>query len=143
MNGGLKEPPGAFTTSQFHKNMVLWVLILLMTLMLLTMLRVGATPSVETSYSEFVSHLDAGEIESVVIDGNHISVRMKRSDEFTTYAPAITDGLLSAFKEKKVPVVARPSQESPLWQTVLIYWFPFLLFMALWLFFLRGISRRR
>jgi hypothetical protein len=38
---------------------------------------------------------------------------MKKSERFTSYAPAITDGLLTAFKEKKDQTMARPPQESP------------------------------
>ena len=122
---------------QFYKNMALWVVILLMVLMLVTMLRQNqATPS-EIPYSEFLSRVDAGDVESVTIEENHITGRMKSAGEFATYAPTLTEGLLTQLKEKNVQIAARPARESPLWQTILIYWFPFLLFIGLWIFFLR------
>jgi cell division protease FtsH len=122
---------------QFYKNMALWVVILLMVLMLVTMLRQNQAPSSEIPYSEFLSRVDSGDVESVVIEENHITGRMKSSGEFATYAPTVTEGLLTQLKEKNVQIAARPARESPLWQTILIYWFPFLLFIGLWIFFLR------
>jgi cell division protease FtsH len=122
---------------QFYKNMALWVVILLMVLMLVTMLRQNQAPTQEIPYSEFLSRVDAGDVESVTIEENHISGRMKSAGEFATYAPTLTEGLLTQLKGKNVQINARPARESPLWQTVLIYWFPFLLFIGLWIFFLR------
>ena len=122
---------------QFYKNMALWVVILLMVLMLVTMLRQNQPPTQEIPYSEFLSRIDAGDVESVTIEENHISGRMKSAGEFATYAPTLTEGLLTQLKGKNVQINARPARESPLWQTVLIYWFPFLLFIGLWIFFLR------
>jgi len=122
---------------QFYKNMALWVVILLMVLMLVTMLRQSQPTTSEIPYSEFLSRVDAGDVESVTIEENHITGRMKSSGEFATYAPTLTEGLLTQLKEKNVQINARPARESPLWQTVLIYWFPFLLFIGLWIFFLR------
>ena len=127
---------------QFYKNMVLWVVILLMVLMLLTMLRQNQTTTQEIPYSEFALHVDSGDVESVTIEENYITGRMKSSGEFATYAPRITDSLLAELKEKNVQVAARPARESPIWQTVLVYWFPFLLFIGLWLFFLRQMQAR-
>jgi hypothetical protein len=128
--------------SQFFKNMALWTVILLMVLMLMTMLRQNQDTLYEVPYSEFTSHVDSGDVESVTIEDNHISGRMKSSGEFATYAPRITDSLLAELKEKNVQVAARPARESPIWQTVLVYWFPFLLFVGLWLFFLRQMHAR-
>ena len=53
---------------QFYKNMVLWVVILLMVLMLVTMLRQNQATPFEIPYSEFLSHVDAGDVESVTIE---------------------------------------------------------------------------
>src|SRR5215469_3075847 len=122
---------------QFYKNMALWVVILLMVLMLVTMLRQNQPTTSEIPYSEFLSRVDSGDVESVVIEENHITGRMKSAGDFATYAPTVTEGLLTQLKEKNVQIAARPARESPLWQTILIYWFPFLLFIGLWIFFLR------
>lgn len=67
---------------------------------------------------------------------------MKSAGEFATYAPTLTEGLLTQLKGKNVQINARPARESPLWQTVLIYWFPFLLFIGLWIFSLRQLQAR-
>jgi cell division protease FtsH len=122
---------------QFYKNMALWVVILLMVLLLVTMLRQSQTAPSELPWSDFLAKVDAGEVESITIEENHISGRLKGAGEFATYAPAVTESLLTELKTKQVHVAARPARESPIWQTILIYWFPFLLFIGLWVFFLR------
>ena len=122
---------------QFYKNMALWVVILLMVLLLVTMLRQSQTAPSELPWSDFLAKVDSGEVESVTIEENHISGRLKGAGEFATYAPAVTESLLSELKDKQVHVAARPARESPIWQTILIYWFPFLLFIGLWVFFIR------
>ena len=93
---------------QFYKNMALWVVILLMVLMLVTMLRQNQPSTTEIPYSEFLSRVDSGDVESVVIEENHITGRMKSAGEFATYAPTVTEGLLTQLKEKNVQIAARP-----------------------------------
>jgi len=122
---------------QFYKTGALWVVILLMVLLLVTMLKQGQTAPLEIPYSEFLAKVEAGEVRSVTIEENHINGRFAPQGDFATYAPAVTEGLLQKLEAKGVEVVARPARESPIWQTILIYWFPFLLFIGLWIFFLR------
>ena len=58
---------------QFYKNMALWVVILVMILLLVTMLRQGETPPPELAYSDFLTRVEAGEVQSVLIEEGHIS----------------------------------------------------------------------
>ncbi len=122
---------------QFYRNMALWLVILLMVLLLVTMLRQGQGASKEIPYSAFLTKVDADEVQTVTIEDGQISGHFTSGGEFTTYAPAVTEGLLERLQEKQIEVTARPAQESPIWQTLLIYWFPFLLLIGLWVFFIR------
>jgi len=128
-------------TQQFYKNMALWVVILLMILLLVTMLRQSQTAPAEIPFSRFQAHVEAGEVKDVTMEDGHIEGHLQlqggATESFSTYAPAITEGLLEQLKAKNVEITARPARESPMWQQILIMWFPFLLLIGLWIFFVR------
>jgi cell division protease FtsH len=128
-------------TQQFYKNMALWVVILLMILLLVTMLRQSQTAPAEVPFSKFLSQVEAGEVAAVTIEqGGRIEGRLQSGQPFTTNAPAVTDKLLEALQTKNVELTARPARESPMWQQILIMWFPFLLLIGLWVFFMRQVQ---
>ena len=127
-------------TQQFYKNMALWVVILLMILLLVTMLRQSQTAPAEVPFSKFMSQVEAGEVASVTIEEGRIEGRLGSGEPFSTYAPAVTDKLLESLEAKNVEVTARPPRESPMWQQILIMWFPFLLLIGLWVFFMRQVQ---
>ena len=127
-------------TQQFYKNMALWVVILLMILLLVTMLRQSQTAPAEVPFSKFMSQVEAGEVASVTIEEGRIEGRLGSGEPFTSYAPAVTDKLLESLEAKNVEVTARPPRESPMWQQILIMWFPFLLLIGLWVFFMRQVQ---
>ena len=124
-------------TQQFYKNMALWVVILLMILLLVTMLRQSQTAPAEVPFSKFLAQVEAGEVAAVTIEEGRIEGRLASGQPFTSYAPAVTDKLLESLAAKNVEVTARPARESPIWQQILIMWFPFLLLIGLWVFFMR------
>ncbi len=122
---------------QFYKSMALWVVVLLVILLVVTMFRQNQAAPQEISFSSFQQKLDAGEIQKVTIEASHISGELKSGGEFATYAPAVTEGLLAELTAKNVEVTAHPARESSFWQTLLITWFPMLLFIGIWIFFIR------
>jgi cell division protease FtsH len=127
-------------TQQFYKNMALWVVILLMILLLVTMLRQSQAAPAEVPFSKFLAQVDAGEVAAVTIEQGRIEGRLTSGQTFTSFAPAVTDKLLETLAAKNVEVTARPPRESPMWQQVLIMWFPFLLLIGLWVFFMRQVQ---
>jgi cell division protease FtsH len=122
---------------QFYKSMALWVVVLIAILLVVTMFRQNQAAPAEISFSNFQQKLDGGEIQKVTIESSHISGELKSGGEFATYAPAVTEGLLEELKSKNVEVTARPARESSFWQTLLISWLPMLLFIGIWIFFIR------
>ncbi|MCC6639948.1 MAG: ATP-dependent zinc metalloprotease FtsH [Deltaproteobacteria bacterium] len=117
--------------------MALWVVVLLVILLVVTMFRQNQAAPQEISFSSFQQKLDAGEIQKVTIEASHISGELKSGGEFATYAPAVTESLLADLAAKNVEVTAHPARESSFWQTLLITWFPMLLFIGIWIFFIR------
>jgi cell division protease FtsH len=88
------------------------------------------------NYSEFVTAVDAGKVKSVVIQGNDVLGKYADGKEFRTYKPS--DAMLSeSLLEKKVEVSARPEEEKFSWFSLFISWFPLILLVGVWIFFMR------
>ena len=122
---------------QFYKNMALWVVILVGMLMLFTMLRQDQETPPDLAYSDFVIAVEDGQIEKITIEEGSINGVQVDGREFTTYAPTISQDLLALLKEKQVNVKAQPKDEGGFWRQILIMWFPLLLFVGIWIFFIR------
>ncbi len=122
---------------QFYKNMALWVVILVVMLLLFTMLRQEAESPPALAYSDFITAVEESQVEEVTIEEGSIDGKMVDSTSFTTYAPAITEELLGLLHERQVKVIAQPKDEGSFWRQILIMWFPLVLFIGLWIFFIR------
>jgi cell division protease FtsH len=122
---------------QFYKNMALWVVLLLMILLLVTVLRQSEEAPAEISFTEFLSKLEADQVESVIMEEGHVTGEYRDGTDFATYVPPIYDTLLPRLEEKGIQVTARPKRESSVWQQMLIWWVPFLILIGLWVFFVR------
>ncbi len=123
---------------QFYKNMALWVVILVMILVLVTMLRQTQTETPPLPYSDFLAKIETGEIESVEIEeGGNITGEFTNGGDFTTFSPVIDGDLLAHLKTQNVKIEARSKEEGSFWRQILIMWFPLVLFIGLWLFFIR------
>jgi cell division protease FtsH len=122
---------------QFYKNMALWVVILVVMLLLFTMLRQDHDAPPVLAYSEFIMLVEDGSISEVTIEEGNIAGKKIDDGEFTTYAPVIGEDLLSLLKEKGIKVEAQPKDEGSFWRQMLMMWFPLVLFIGLWIFFIR------
>jgi len=123
--------------NQFYKNMTLWLVFLVFIMLLVSMLQQDGVATPEVAFSEFISEVDNRGVEEVVIEEGQINGRFSDGREFTTYAPVITEDLLNQLQKQNVKVSARPKAESSFWRQILIMWFPLLLFIGLWIFFIR------
>ncbi len=92
----------------------------------------------EISYSEFLNHVESGAISEATIAGNRIHGTMREGGgSFTTYAPE-DPGLVERLRKKDIKFKARPSDEDvPSIMSVLLNWFPMLLLIGVWVFFMR------
>ncbi|MBW2577572.1 MAG: ATP-dependent zinc metalloprotease FtsH [Deltaproteobacteria bacterium] len=118
--------------------MALWVVILVMILLLVTMLRQTETEDPPLPYSEFLAKIETGEIEAVEIEeGGNITGAFTNGGGFTTFTPVIDGDLLTRLQTQNIKIEARPKEEGSFWRQILIMWFPLVLFIGLWLFFIR------
>lgn len=89
-------------------------------------------------YSKFLENVEAGKVEEVTIQGENIEGKFKETTKtFKTHAPPQTLGLVDTLQKNGVRISAKPVDESPWYMTVLISWFPIILLIGVWLFFMR------
>jgi cell division protease FtsH len=122
---------------QFYRNMALWVVILVMILLLVTMLRQNETEPPPLAYSDFLAKIESESIESIEIEEGNITGRLTDGSSFRTFAPVVSDELVTKLHDKNVEIVARPKPEGSFWRQALVMWFPLLLIIGLWIFFIR------
>ncbi len=120
------------------KNVLLWVVIavILMTVFnnLGTQRQVGNT----LTYSEFMSQVNTGSVETAVLDGREIHGRLRTGEAFTTYSPETDNrSLIGELLNANVEIVAEPPEKTGLLTQLFISWFPFLLLIGVWVFFMR------
>jgi cell division protease FtsH len=93
----------------------------------------------EVVYSDFLFSLDAGRLKEVTVQGKNIHGKYTDGREFKSYAPD-DPNLIPTLREKGVRISARPEEQSPWYMTILISWFPMILLIAVWIFFMRQVQ---
>jgi len=124
--------------SNFGRNLALWVVIALLLVVLFNLFQPSGNQRAATqmAYSEFITDVNAGQVQDVVIQGRTISGQLTDKRTFQTYTPD-DPSLVSRLTDKGVHVTARPDEvDNPLLH-VLINWFPMLLLIGVWVFFMR------
>ena len=124
---------------QFYKNLALWVVILVVMLLLFTTLKQNEAIPPQIALSEFMDQLASGQIESVMIEEGNIAGKYADGRKFTTYAPptSIDNEFLADLHERGISTEIKPRDEGSFWRQILIMWFPLVLFIGLWIFFIR------
>ena len=120
----------------FYKNLALWLVISLMVILLFNMFNHPTQTKQQTSYSDFLNAVSQGEVSQVTIQGNNILGKYKDGTSFRTFVPS-DPNLIRDLRDKGIQISAKPVEESPWYMTILISWFPMLLLIAVWIFFMR------
>ena len=122
--------------NNFYRNLSLWVVIGLVVILLYNLFSVRPQPVTELVYSDFLSRVVTGEVQEVLIKGRTLSGTFTDGTAFATYS-ADDPELVSFLREQDIQITAEPSQDSPWYVTVFVSWFPMLLLIAVWIFFMR------
>jgi len=124
----------------FNKNLVLWLVIALLVFSLFNMFQGTSQPRDPQShmaFSDFLGSVESGQIGDVTIKGRNITGHFRDGRPFGTYAPD-DPNLIDKLAKQKVRITAQPSDDgSPTLWGVLISWFPMLLLIGVWIFFMR------
>ncbi len=123
----------------FYRNIAFWLVISLVMVLLFNLFSRPQIKPQTINFSQFIAAVERGEIASVTIHGNKVSGRYLNGGEFKLFVPEYPD-LVRNLREKGVEISAKPPGESPFWQSILISWFPMLLLIAVWIFFMRQVQ---
>jgi len=125
--------------NKFYKNISLWLVIFLMMILLYSMINKPHATAEKLNYSDFITQVDAGKVASVTIQGNDIIGKYEGKDgkEFQTYKPVSDADLTKKLLEKKVAIIAKPDEEKFSWLSIFVSWFPLILLVGVWIFFMR------
>jgi len=118
------------------KNLALWLVLVLIFLFLFNIFSKQHGREPEIIFSEFIAAVDRGEIQEVTIQGHNIQGKYRNGERFRTFAPNDPD-LVKSLREKKIKIAAKPEDESPWYMVLFVNWFPMLLLIGVWIFFMR------
>ena len=93
---------------------------------------------VETSisYTQFLAMVDEERVANVIIQGQELYVTDVNEGRFKVYAPQDAD-LIKILRQKSVVINAKPPSENPWYMSVLVSWFPMIVLIGVWIFFMR------
>ncbi|MFO7495373.1 MAG: ATP-dependent zinc metalloprotease FtsH [Desulfobacterales bacterium] len=120
----------------FYKNLALWLVITLMMIMLFNLFNQQHLAENTLSYTEFLSMAENGKVAEVVIQGQELFVTDSNRNRFKVFAPQDAD-MIKILRAKGVMIKAKPPAESPWYMSVLISWFPMIVLIGVWIFFMR------
>ncbi len=129
------NPKGAWGLSPFMKNLALWLVIGLSMILLFNIFNQTQPVEKELIFSDFIAMVDRGEVAEVTLKGSAIRGQLTDGTHFRSYA-ADDPELVPTLRKKGVRIAAQPVEQNP-WYNVLLSWLPMLLFIGVWIFFMR------
>ncbi len=125
--------------NNFGKNLALWIIIGLLLVALFNLFQTSSTrvPQQSIPFSELLNEVERGSVADVTIKGNQVSGHFSDGRSFTTYLPPDAN-LVDRLAERNVRISAVPDDSNvPSLLSILLSWFPMLLLIGVWIFFMR------
>ncbi len=122
------------------KSLIIWVIIGISLMVIFNKFNDNTADTKNiVGYSQFITEVESDQVKSVVIEGGQSHwIRGERKDgsKFTTYSPTDPQ-LVNDLIKHKVTFSAKPQDES-IWMNIFVSWFPMLLLIGVWIYFMRG-----
>jgi|TARA_S200000501_G_scaffold252355_1_gene236507 cell division protease FtsH len=125
--------------NKYGKNLALWIVIGVLLVALFNLFQNNGSRGNYSSlaFSDFLSEVESGRINEVTIQGNTIKGHFNDGRAFSTYTPN-DPGIVDRLRSGNVRISAAPKEEGMSGLLgILISWFPMLLFIGVWIFFMR------
>jgi cell division protease FtsH len=124
--------------SDLIKNLLIWTVIAVVILSLFSGMNGRNNASDEYNYSEFMQQVQTGQVEEVTIAGREISGTLKSGQSFMTFSPETDNSaLVGELLNSKVKISGKAPEKQSFLAKIFIHWFPFLLLIGVWIFFMR------
>ena len=118
------------------KNLAVWMVIGLVLMTVFNQLNSRQVAQASMEYSQFMEEVGRGAISKVVIEGRVLKATTSDGRKLTTYAPADL-WMVSDLLKNGVKVEAKPEEEQSFLMNIFVSWFPMLLLIGVWVFFMR------
>src|SRR5450756_654003 len=118
------------------KNLVIWMVIGLVLMSVFNQFNSRQTAQAPMDYSQFYEEVKAGRIAEVVIEGRNLKAKTTDGKAITSYSPGDI-WLISDLLKYGVKIKAKPEEEPSLLMNIFVSWFPMLLLIGVWVFFMR------
>ncbi|CAL4324208.1 ATP-dependent zinc metalloprotease FtsH [Buchnera aphidicola (Hyalopterus amygdali)] len=123
--------------SDMVKNLIFWLFITVILMSVFQNFNSSDTSNHRVDYSTFLSEVNQDQVREAYINGRTISVIKKDSSKYITYIPINDPKLLDNLLTKNVKIVGEVPEEPSLLISIFISWFPMLLLIGVWIFFMR------
>jgi cell division protease FtsH len=121
--------------SPFYKNLALWMVIGLIVLVLFNVFQASQPSSGKMVFSDFLKRVESGEVKEVLIRGKAVTGKLSDGSTFRTFTADYPD-LVKLLRDKGVKIAVEPEDSNP-WYAYVLQWVPMLLFIGVWIFFMR------
>jgi cell division protease FtsH len=123
------------TLNNIVKNVAIWVIIAVILMTVFNQFS-GKSSENQIVYSQFINEVKEGRVAKVTIEGRALHGETNDGKKFNSYAP-YDPGMMGDLLKNNVKVEAKPEQEQSLLVSILINWFPMILLIGIWIFFMR------
>jgi cell division protease FtsH len=118
------------------KNVAIWLVIALVLMTVFNQFSTRQAAQKAMEYSQFIEEIKQGRIAKVTIEGRVLKGVKTTGERFTTYSPG-DPWLVSDLLKNGVIIEAKPEEEPSLLMNIFVSWFPMLLLIGVWIFFMR------
>jgi cell division protease FtsH len=120
----------------FYKNLALWMVIGLIVILLFNLFQAKESPRDEIVFSDFLKKVETGEVREVTLRGNLVSGKLANGESFRTMTADYPD-LVKVLKDRGIRIIVKPVDGNPSYFAIFLQWVPMLLFIGVWIFFMR------
>jgi len=121
----------------FYKNLSMWLVIGLTMILLFNIFNKQQSNTSTLTYSQFMASVESKSIGRVNINGDAITGTLKDGKPFKTIYPANDSELIPVLRKAEVDITVQENQKESWLMTIFVSWFPMLLLIGVWIFFMR------
>jgi cell division protease FtsH len=119
-----------------YRGLLIWLIIGVMMILLFNVMSYPKKSEDEILFSDFLSKVEAGEVNEVTIKGNVITGQLKEGKKFKTYFTQYPD-LIKILREQNVKIAVKLEEQNPWYWNLFFSWGPIIFLVAIWIFFMR------
>ncbi|GAB3682461.1 ATP-dependent zinc metalloprotease FtsH [Salinisphaera aquimarina] len=124
--------------NELAKNLLLWVVIALVLMSVFSSFAPSTSNANEIPYSQFLTQVKSGGVSQVHIEDQRIRGQLKSGQKFATYSPESDNkAMIGTLMDNSVEITGEPPDQGSFLKQILISWFPFLLLIGVWIYFMR------